>query len=237
MGAIEVIDGNQRQTPSPLARIVTASALLLLGAAFVRQATSQVGSGSAPRCTNPTPHDSAWWHWTWKANANEPSTGTVPDAPHQARGLDPAKWAGKYRLWMVHTVGPDRGDTVTATVQLTSGESSARGKPTRMGTAEATAPWPRYLSFAPTPETVSPLQRSIDVDYNQKTGELSFVLGNPHLAWTDSGVFLEVFTMSEGSFVGRWVDGGLLVFGDSTHTDEVHPQGYFCLLRTDSSAP
>jgi hypothetical protein len=212
----------------------SAIVLFLLCSAFAHCAAAQGSSSSILTCTDPTPLDSAWWHWTWRPNANGSSSGTVPEAPHQRRGLDPSTWTGTYRLWLVHTVGPDRGDTVTAAVELRYERASARSKAIVRGTAAATRPWPGYFSFAPTSAIGDSLRRPVEVDYDPDVGRLSFVLGNPGLTWTDSGVILDVFTMTNDGFVGRWVDGGLIVFGDSTHTEEVHPQGYFCLARVGS---
>jgi hypothetical protein len=175
-------------------------------------------------CVDPTPRDSAWWHFTWTRNPDGSSTGTVPDAPAQAKDLVPARWTGSYSLIFVHTVGPDRGDTTRALVEFfdrRDGEDS-----TQTGIANPVTKWPRYFSFAPDsrPDTRQP----VDVLYDAVRGDLSFVIGNKGLRWTDSGVILDVFTMSPDRFVGRWVDGGLIVFGSPSGS---HPQGYFCLER------
>jgi len=172
-----------------------------------------------PRCADPTPKDSAWWHWTSMPNSDGSATMTAPEPPAQDSSFLPASIVGPYLLRMVHTTGRDAGSGFSADVRITGG----------VGIAAIRGRWPRYLSFASA--SVDSARQTIEVQVDSVTHQVSLVIGNPGLRTTDAGVFLEVFTITETLLVGRWVDGGLLVFDGPGGS---HPQGWFCLAKATS---
>ena len=115
---------------------------------------------------------------------------------------------------MVFTVGTARGTRALADVHIDNDSS---------GTAVARGRWPRSFSMVPDTGT----RANVTMLFDDRTRELTLVLGNRGLRWTDSGVMLEVFTVDADVIVGRWVDGGLTVDAKSG----LHPQGWFCLER------
>jgi hypothetical protein len=170
-------------------------------------------------CVDPTPADSAWWHWTMTPNGDGSTTGTAPDAPAQPPTFHLSTLAGRYAMHLVHTVGPDRGRSVEGTLEIA---------PSLEGSAKAPKGWPEYLSFAPD-DPKDPTLRSVDAEFSATDRRLSLTIGNKGGRWTDAGVILEVFAVSDSVLNGRWVDGGLAVFGSSSGP---HPQGWFCLVRS-----
>ena len=138
---------------------------------------------------------------------------TAPQAPPQPRTFRVSQLRGAYVLQMTSTVGRQRGDRVLADVTIGSDSG---------GTATVRGRWPAYFSLT----RDSAHRGNLDILFDD-TRRLSFILGNPHLRTTDTGVILDVFTVDKQMIVGRWVDGGLGVDARSG----LHPQGWFCLQR------
>lgn len=142
---------------------------------------------------------------------------TPPQAPAQAPNFSLRRLRGRYQFVLTHTVGPDRGGTIRGVLTIVTDSS---------GNDSVSTGWPHYLSLAPVEQ--SAVRQSVDVLFGPDR-RLSLVLGNPHLEWTDSGLMLDVFTVTDSVVVGRWVDGGLSTFSESPG---IRPQGWFCLIRS-----
>ena len=142
---------------------------------------------------------------------------TAPIPPAQAKSFSVHRLRGRHEFLLTHTVGPDRGQTIRGVLTITNDSA---------GSVIISSAWPRYLSFAPAESGAG--RRSVDVLFGADR-RLKLVLGNPHLQWTDAGVFLDVFTATDSLIVGRWVDGGIAAIQGSP---EGHPQGWFCLTRS-----
>src|SRR5262249_29451078 len=145
-------------------------------------------------------------------------------------------YAGTYTLVMVNTVGAVRGDSILAAVVLRYVFVSDEKRYTLFGGARARKPWPNYLSYAPRADSSDKRVQPIEASYESQRGRLNFTIGNPGLRWTDSGIILDVFSLSSSGFVGRWVDGGRFVFAPDSTGGGVHPQGYFCMRREGAHA-
>jgi len=189
----------------------------MLGLAFPAAASGQTA------CTDPTPGDSAWWRWR-QLPANEAhADGRVelqaPEAPSLPDSISLGTLRGTYFLQLTPAVGAERDQIVTGTIAFTSDST---------GTARASTTWPSYLDVAPNskaPHRVQPW----DVLFDSTARRLTFVMGNRGLRTTDSGVFFEVFKLNAKHIIGRWVDGGLRVYGGASEGGGVRPQGWFCL--------
>jgi hypothetical protein len=193
------------------------------------------GSIIQARCVDPTPNNPAWYHTTYVPNPDGSSRGIIPSPPDLSSGLVPSRWPGTYRLLLVHTVGPLRGDSILARVVLEMDSTGTDSSIPLLGSATIVGGWPSYLSFAPDSAAKQDRQVSVGALYHTDPGSLTFVLGNPGLRWTDSGVLLSVFQVTDSGFIGRWVDGGLGVQRDSATGVVSAPQGYFCLTRENAS--
>jgi hypothetical protein len=152
------------------------------------------------------------------SNGDGSYTGTVPQAPAQPADFQLTTVTGDYLMQLVPTVGTDRETTV---------EGSLRINHLLGGSAQAPSGWPSYLTFAPD-EVQDHTLKSVDVTFSLPDRHLWLVIGNKGDQWTDAGVILYVFAASDSLLSGRWVDGGLTVFG-GPHGP--HPQGWFCLVR------
>ena len=190
---------------------------MLLAAALTLLVSIPAGAQAA-QCADPTPADSAWWRWIPDHRTDGMVSASAPEPPPQRAGFRPTSLNGWYRMRLVPTVGPDRGRIYEGSISLYID---------KLGVAAAPAGWPPYLSFAPD-TNARPNEQPAEVYFDSESRRLSVTLGNPGLRWTDSGVDLMVFEASDSLIVGRWIDGGLFVFGGP---EGPHPQGWFCLSQ------
>jgi hypothetical protein len=170
--------------------------------------------GAQVGCADPVPADSAWWRWLTVRAADGSENSQAPRAPSQPRTFRVAQLRGAYVLQMTATLGRERGDHVIADVIIGSDSS---------GEAKVRDHWPAYFSLG----SVAGEQSELTILFDSRSRRLSLLLGNPALGLSDTGVSLDVFTVSDSTMVGRWVDGGLGVDAKS----HLHPQGWFCLRR------
>lgn len=175
-------------------------------------------------CGDPTPTDSAWWRWIWMPTGYGTAIGRTPDAPEIHLSSPIADWEGGYLLRIIPTVGPDRGETLAVAVDLHVNHDADSSSRTLVGFATALKAWPSYLTL---PSEIRGSRRvTIELRPGLYRSDLTFVLANPRLMVTDTGVLLNVFSIDREAIVGRWVDGGLREYAHG-----VHPQGYFCMRR------
>jgi hypothetical protein len=165
-------------------------------------------------CGDPVPADSAWWRWLTVRGADGSEQSQAPRAPSQPKTFRVAQLRGAYVLQMTATLGRERGDHVIADVIIGSDSS---------GEAKVRDNWPAYFSLG----SDTGEQGDLTILFDNRSRRLSLILGNSALGLSDTGVILDVFTVSDSTIVGRWVDGGLGVDAKS----HLHPQGWFCLQR------
>jgi hypothetical protein len=75
----------------------------------------------------------------------------------------------------------------------------------------------------------SPDRPGVLFSYDTVARRLVAAVGNDPRV-TDRGMFLEVVAVDAGGFTGRWVTGGLAVFG-GPGADGARSQGHFCAWR------
>jgi len=139
------------------------------------------------------------------------------------------------RVLAVATGGTSHRDTIAGMVILRATTDTTNADAILVGSADSNIAWPRYLAFAHSPALRGPPRDGIEVRYARGRGAITLVFGNSvgtsGAHTTDSGVFVEVFTIDNAGIISRWVDGGLGVLVDSGGHDLGHPQGFFCLRR------
>jgi hypothetical protein len=189
--------------------------ILLTG--IMASATAQAQAA----CKDPTPGDSAWWHWRQVRQTDDGFEMQPPLPPSQPRTFRLASLRGSFDLQLTPTLGPDRGQSIHARIELATDST---------GSARASTEWPSYFSFAPE-STASQRTQPLNVLFNAEQRWLRLIIGNPGLQWTDSGVILEVFAIRGSHITGRWVDGGLGVYRSTPGGAGLHPQGWFCLTQ------
>ncbi len=204
---------------------ILAALCLTSGLNCQRRATPILG------CSDPTPNEPDWWKTTWQRHADGSATGTTPEPPQLRKDLEIERWSGRYRLTVVATAGTSHRDTVSGTITLWVPTDSNELHPALVGVTDSSFRFSYGAALAHPTWQRDPKRPGISLHYDLANGKITLVFGNGDLNMTDSGVFLDVFSIDGDTMRGRWVDGGLGVLVDSLGHSLGHPQGYFCLGR------
>ena len=179
-------------------------------------------------CVDPTPEQRDWWHWTASTHPDSLGILYAPEPPLVRLTDAGAQVAGRYKLTLVQTLGdPERasGYLVLEAPDKKDHESQRLLRGHLVG-LDSTEPF----SGSPVlPSSLDPKQPGVEAFYD-KNQRLDLWVGNPGLGWTDSGVELAVFELTNDSIRGRWIYGGAVTVVENGKSLGP-PQGYFCASR------
>lgn len=220
---------------------------LATAATLARVGPLPAQASSAP-CTDPTPGDPEWWHYTWTLNSDGTGVGTLPPMPRVPADLPLEQWAGTYDLLVVATAGYHRGHdrshgTLTLWVPEALRDEATCAGPgcwtpgpavTLVGATDSAFHFPAGASLAHPTSQRPPRAPGVELEYHGET--LLLIFGNSGLHWTDSGVFFDVFSIDSAGMRGRWVDGGITALAPGPNIVGGARQGYFCLFRRSGTS-
>ncbi|HEY4218696.1 MAG TPA: hypothetical protein VGM67_16255 [Gemmatimonadaceae bacterium] len=170
--------------------------------------------------------------------------------PPLPASFDPSTLQGEYDLTLVVTAGVESSDTVRYgrlwLLPIDNAHRSAECTGFIGGCRNVHYAHPLYgfldsaFRFPEVDADITPLDSrspdapGVSVSYDSVSHQLSLDMGLGYASAADDGVGFEVFHADASGFVGRWVDGGLVIF-PGHHGVLERLQGHFCAQRRGSS--
>jgi hypothetical protein len=238
-------DGQMTKTigTRELAQVLMFAAAVLAGCAPWGE---QLPATSSERFCPPVTSDRRWNDMKWDTTAYGIHVRPANEPPGLPTAFDPAVLRGEFDFVVVATAGvPSFVDTVrrgrlslaptdTTHRYVRCSDGSRCGGPgfeySHFGYLDRGFHFPGLQSVATPLSSSAQDEPGAVAMFDSTDRELTLVLGNAYLRWTDSGVLLQVFRADSAGFTGRWVNGGLeLVPGQAGAW--ALPQGHFCAWR------